>query len=125
MVRIKRVYEPAERGDGYRVLVDRIWPRGLRKDELVMDTWLKELAPSTELRKRFGHQVERWAEFRRLYLAELRAPAAQQAINALAHRAARGSLTLLFSARDLEHNNAVVLRDEIERRLHGEAPAHP
>jgi uncharacterized protein YeaO (DUF488 family) len=124
MLRIKRVYEPAALGDGYRVLVDRLWPRGLRKADLVLDAWLKEVAPSGELRKRFGHRPEGWDEFRRLYLAELRVPAAQRALEELASRAAHGTVTLLFAARDPERNNAAVLREELARRTTA-GHAHP
>ncbi|HXZ84328.1 MAG TPA: DUF488 family protein, partial [Myxococcota bacterium] len=73
MIRIKRAYDPPERGDGQRLLVERLWPRGMKKDALALDAWLKEVAPSTELRKWFGHRVERWQEFRRRYRAELAA----------------------------------------------------
>ena len=116
MVKLKRAYEPPARGDGHRVLVERLWPRGVRKEALALDEWDRELAPSTELRKWFGHDPARWSEFQRRYRAELaRKPQAEQ-LRALAERAAAGPLTLIFSAHDVEHNNAVVLRDEIERR---------
>jgi uncharacterized protein YeaO (DUF488 family) len=109
MIRIKRAYDPPKRGDGRRFLVERLWPRGMKKQALALDAWLKEVAPSTELRKWFGHRVERWAEFRRRYRAELRAnPAAWQPILAAARR---GPVTLLYSAHDPEHNGALVLRD--------------
>jgi uncharacterized protein YeaO (DUF488 family) len=114
MIRIKRAYDPPKRGDGRRFLVERLWPRGMKKQALALDAWLKEVAPSTELRKWFGHRVERWAEFRRRYRAELRAnPAAWQPILAAARR---GTVTLLYSAHDPEHNGALVLRDYLAER---------
>jgi uncharacterized protein YeaO (DUF488 family) len=118
-LRVKRVYEPAARGDGYRVLVDRLWPRGLRKEDLALDEWPKDLAPSTELRQWFHHEPERWAEFQRRYLAELKASPATGSLRALAERTAAGPVTLLFSAHDTQHNNAVVLKGELERLARG------
>jgi len=116
-VRIRRAYEGPRRGDGHRVLVDRIWPRGVSKDALELDAWRKELAPSRELRKWFGHDPERWEEFRDHYFAELdRSPDAADAVRALAERARRGRVTLVFGARHPEHNNAVALRDYLRRR---------
>jgi uncharacterized protein YeaO (DUF488 family) len=117
MVKLKRVYEPAARGDGYRVLVERLWPRGVRKADLVLAEWLKDVAPSTELRKWFSHDPERWAEFGKRYAAELRESPAADALRALVARAAKGTVTLLFSSHDAEHNNAVVLKAHVERRL--------
>jgi uncharacterized protein YeaO (DUF488 family) len=117
MVKLKRAYQPAVRGDGYRVLVERLWPRGMRKEALVLDEWAKELAPGTALRKWFGHDPARWAEFQRRYLHELAEGGAGERLDELARRAARGPVTLLFAAHDTEHNNAVVLKEEIERRL--------
>ena len=116
MVKLKRAYEPMARGDGYRVLVERLWPRGVRKLDLALDEWLKEVAPSTELRKWFGHDPELWAEFKRRYLDELRAGPATGSLKALAARASRGTLTLVYSSHDAEHNNAVVLSEQIARR---------
>jgi uncharacterized protein YeaO (DUF488 family) len=107
MIRIKRAYEPASPDDGHRFLVERLWPRGMKKEALEMEAWLKDVAPSTELRKWYGHELERWPEFQRRYRRELDAnPAAWEP---LVH--VRGTLTLLFSARDEEHNSAVVLRE--------------
>jgi uncharacterized protein YeaO (DUF488 family) len=117
MVKLKRAYDPAEKADGYRVLVDRLWPRGIRKSDLVFDEWAKELSPSTELRKEFGHDPERWKEFRAHFQKELHAPELRKKIDALAALAQRKTVTLLYSARDEEHNNAVVLRDVITRRM--------
>lgn len=115
-IRIKRAYEPTARTDGYRVLVDRLWPRGLTKEQLRLDAWHKELAPSDALRRWFAHDPKRWGEFVRRYQEELRTTEASALLDDLAHRAAEGTVTLVYGARDEQHNNAVVLRDEIERR---------
>ncbi|HEY6643213.1 DUF488 domain-containing protein [Povalibacter sp.] len=114
MIRIKRTYDPATRNDGKRFLVERLWPRGMRKDRLAMDAWLKEVAPSTQLRQWFGHRPGRWAEFRRRYQRELNAnPAAWLP---LVEASKRNVVTLLYSAHDVEHNGAVVLRDYLAAR---------
>ena len=113
MVKIKRVYDPPERGDGQRILVDRLWPRGLSKRAAAVDEWMKDLGPSHELRKWFGHDPRRWPEFRRRYVAELRTQ--RDPLMAIARKATRGAVTLLFGARDPEHNQAVVLKGVIER----------
>jgi uncharacterized protein YeaO (DUF488 family) len=110
-VAIKRVYDEPQPDDGRRVLIDRIWPRGLSKERAHVDLWLKEVAPSTELRKWFGHDPEKFAEFRTRYEAELSSGPAQEALTQLRDLAEQGPLTLLFAAHDTEHNNAVVLRD--------------
>jgi uncharacterized protein YeaO (DUF488 family) len=115
MVKLKRAYEPASRGDGYRVLVERLWPRGIRKEELALDEWRKEVAPSGELRKWFSHDLKRWREFKLRYLKELKETTAAEPLRALAALAAAGTLTLVFSSHDSEHNNAVVLKGQIER----------
>lgn len=109
MIRVKRAYEPRERGDGRRFLVDRLWPRGIKKEELALDGWMKEVAPSTELRQWFAHRVERWEEFQRRYRAELSAN--PDGWRPILEAAARGPVTLLYSAHDTEHNGALVLRD--------------
>lgn len=114
-VRIKRVYDVPADEDGCRVLVDRIWPRGLPKSEARIDRWLKEIAPSTELRRWFGHDPSRWNEFRSRYRGELEGSSAL--VQELVGKARSASLTLLFSARDQQHNQAVVLREWIEERL--------
>jgi uncharacterized protein YeaO (DUF488 family) len=107
-IRIKRVYDPPSPEDGRRVLVDRLWPRGLTKAEAHVDDWLKEVAPSNELRRWFGHDPERWTEFRRRYREELHGnPALEQ----LKRMAAEGPLTLLYAARDETRNNAVALAE--------------
>ncbi len=113
-VHLARAYEPPGPGDGYRVLVDRLWPRGVSKEALAIDTWLKDLAPSDELRRWFGHDPERWDEFRKLYRAELHDPSKRILLAELAARAREGPLTLVYGAKDEEHNNAVVLREILE-----------
>ncbi|HZP56868.1 MAG TPA: DUF488 family protein [Dehalococcoidia bacterium] len=114
-VRIKRAYDPPARGDGYRVLVDRLWPRGLRKDDLRLDAWLKDLGPSNGLRTWFAHDPDRWPEFQRRYRQELRAKERQDVLRDLAARAGRGTITLVFAAKDAPHSNAAVLQPLIER----------
>jgi uncharacterized protein YeaO (DUF488 family) len=113
-VRLKRAYEPAEAADGYRVLVDRLWPRGVSKEKAQLDEWARELAPSSQLRTWFGHDPARFDEFRRRYLEELAAHEAKLA--ELRERASEGTLTLVYAARDSEHNDAVVLADVLRRR---------
>ena len=114
-INIRRVYDDAATGAGARFLVDRIWPRGIKKQDLHLDGWLKEVAPSTELRHWFGHYAARWTEFRSRYEAELDAnPSAWQPILEAAHQ---GPVTLLFGARDEQHNQAVVLRDYLTPKL--------
>jgi uncharacterized protein YeaO (DUF488 family) len=108
-IAIKRAYEPAARGDGARILVDRLWPRGLRKDEADFDQWRKDLSPSTELRKVYGHRPERFAEFARRYRAELRSREGTAAIAEVIKLNQRRSVTLLTASRDLEHSEAAVL----------------
>jgi uncharacterized protein YeaO (DUF488 family) len=115
MLKLKRVYDPASRVDGYRVLVERLWPRGIRKGDLPLDEWAKEVAPSQELRKWFSHDPERWAEFKQRYREELRQGAARERLRELAQRATERNMTLIFSSHDTEHNNAVVLKEELER----------
>ncbi|MDN3517304.1 DUF488 domain-containing protein [Aquisalimonas lutea] len=122
-IRIKRVHDPAEPEDGTRVLVDRVWPRGVRKADAAIDLWEKEVAPSTELRKWFGHDPERWQGFRERYRAELADAAA--ALHRILDRAGDGPLTLVFAARDREHNNAVVLREVLRERLAPGGSASP
>jgi uncharacterized protein YeaO (DUF488 family) len=108
-VRIKRAYEPPEPADGYRVLIDRIWPRGVSREEAQLDEWARELAPSTELRRWFGHDPARFDEFRRRYRVELAGH--EEKLRELRRRARQGTLTLVYSARDTEHNDAVVLAE--------------
>lgn len=114
-IRLKRAYEPASRSDGYRVLVDRLWPRGVSKERAKLDEWDKELAPSAELREWFGHEPNRFAEFRRRYIGELRGDRSR--LTELRRRARAGALTLVYSAHDSEHNDAVVLAEVLRRGL--------
>lgn len=108
-IQTKRVYDPADRKDGLRVLVDRLWPRGLSKERVQADQWVKDAAPGTELRKWFGHDPAKWDEFRKRYIAELNAK--PEVVERLLELAAKGRVTLLFSARDTRHNQAVALKD--------------
>lgn len=108
-VRLKRAYLPPSPDDGVRVLVDRLWPRGLRKSDAAIDRWLKQVAPSTELRRWFGHDPSRWEEFGRRYRAELSRDAAP--VNELRTAASGARLTLVYAARDEAHNEAVILRE--------------
>jgi len=117
MIRVKRVYDPHEPGDGSRFLVDRLWPRGLKKENLQMDGWLKEIAPSDELRHWFGHDPAKWEELCRRYDTELEANSS--AWRPLLDMASKQDITLLYSAHDIEHNNAVALRSFLEKRLNG------
>lgn len=116
-VRLRRAYDEPTPDDGYRVLVDRVWPRGRTREHLRLDAWHRELGPSTELRRWFGHDPARWDEFRRRYHAELATPAAATLLDDLAGRARRGRLTLVYGARDTEHNQARVIAEELDRRL--------
>jgi uncharacterized protein YeaO (DUF488 family) len=110
-VRTKRVYDDADAGDGYRVLIDHVWPRGVSRERAHLDEWARELAPSDELRKWFDHVPERFAEFRSRYRDELSAH--DDRVEALRRRARKGAVTLVYAARDTEHNNAVVLAELI------------
>lgn len=115
-IKIKRVYNQPEDADGIRVLVDRLWPRGLPKEKAQVDEWLKGIAPSGELRKWFGHKTERWEEFRQRYGEELKSSDKQELIQRLRALAKKGTVTLLFGAKDAEHNNAKVLVNVLKRR---------
>lgn len=117
MIRIKRVYDPADPADGPRFLVDRLWPRGVKKENLPMDGWLKEVAPSDELRGWFGHDPAKWEEFCRRYHTELAGKA--EAWRPLLDMAKKQDITLLYSAHDIEHNNAVAMRSFLEKRVGG------
>jgi uncharacterized protein YeaO (DUF488 family) len=114
-VELKRAYEPAAPTDGQRVLVERLWPRGVKKEALALDAWEKEVAPSAELRRWFGHDPARWDEFQRRYREELRRAPAAERLRALVERRRAGTLTLVFAARDEERNSAVVLKQALER----------
>jgi uncharacterized protein YeaO (DUF488 family) len=115
-VRLKRAYEPAAACDGERILIDRIWPRGVAREEAQLDEWARDLAPSTELRRWFAHDPARFAEFRRRYTAELAAQKGK--LRELRRRARAGTLTLVYAARDDEHNDAVVLAEILRRDRH-------
>jgi uncharacterized protein YeaO (DUF488 family) len=107
-VRIKRAYEPSATGDGFRILIDRLWPRGVSKSRIALDQWMRDIAPSSNLRKWFGHDPARWTEFRRRYVAEVRGNA--ELLTRLRALAREGPITLVYSAHDEAHNDAVVLR---------------
>lgn len=115
-LKIKRIYDPPEVSDGKRFLVDRLWPRGVAKDQARIDEWLKEIAPSDQLRKLFHHKPERWEEFQKRYREELQSPEKQEMIKRLQVLAKKGTVTLLFAAKDTEHNNAVALADFIRKK---------
>jgi uncharacterized protein YeaO (DUF488 family) len=116
-VRLQRAYDEPTPDGGYRVLVDRLWPRGRSKVALHLDSWARDLGPSTELRKWFGHDPARWEEFRKRYRAELHDPSRAQELDGLAERAAKTPVTLVFGARDVEHNEAQVIAEALGRRL--------
>ena len=108
-LRLKRAYEPASPDDGARILIDRLWPRGLSKEKASLDEWIKEIAPTTELRQWFGHDPERWPEFQRRYRAELRQHS--QELDRIRALAKKQTVTLVYSAHDEKHNDAIVLKD--------------
>jgi uncharacterized protein YeaO (DUF488 family) len=110
---IKRVYDPPAKDDGQRVLVDRLWPRGLRKDETRIDLWLKDIAPSTELRRWFGHEPGKWREFKTRYFRELKQH--EDAVAELKKRVKSGRVSLLYAAKDATHNNAAALKEYLEK----------
>lgn len=116
-IRLKRAYDPPAEADGRRILVDRLWPRGIARADAKIDDWMKELAPGTELRKWFGHDPGRWVEFQRRYRAEIAGQ--EEKLGALRQLAEQGPVTLVYGARDEEHNNAVVLRDVLLGRKAG------
>ena len=112
-IKIKRVYEEPDKDDGVRILVDRLWPRGLTKEKASLDLWLKEIAPSTELRKWFGHDPDKWKGFRRRYETEIRHN--HDLVKVLMDKAKGGTVTLLYGTRDQQHNEALVLKQFLER----------
>ena len=116
MIKIKRIYEPPSPDDGQRFLVERLWARGVSRQAARLAGWMKDLGPSLTLRKWFGHDPARWAEFRRRYRAELRAPDMQDLLRQLTDAARRGPVTLVYAARDTTHNSAVVLKQVLEDR---------
>ena len=121
MLKLKRAYDPASRGDGTRFLVERLWPRGLTKAKLDVDAWLKEVGPSTELRKWFSHDPKKWRQFRSRYFREL--DARPEAWGPIASAARRGTVTLVYSSHDAQHNNAVALRQYLEAKMRRPARA--
>jgi len=112
-VRVRRVYDPPDPADGHRVLVDRLWPRGLSKSAAALDEWVKAVAPSDELRRWYGHEVDKFAAFRERYVAELQAPERAEALAHLRRLADSGPLTLLTATRDVEHSQAEVLAERL------------
>jgi len=114
MLQIKRVYEPPDRSDGRRILVERLWPRGLAKEKAAVDLWLRDIAPSTELRRWFAHDPNKWEQFRKRYLAELREKG--ELIDQLRREIEAGNVTLVYAAHDEQHNSAVVLQELLEGR---------
>ena len=118
-LRLKRIYEPLSSADGYRVLVERLWPRGVSKKSARLDDWLKEIAPSPELRRWYGHEPERWPEFQTRYRAELEGNC--ELVDRLIAQLQAGDVTLLFAAKDEARNSAVLLKSFIENRLGGRA----
>ncbi len=121
MLKVKRIYDKPSRGDGSRVLVDRLWPRGLRKEAAALDAWMKEVAPSDELRKWYGHDISRWQEFKRRYAAEL--AGRDDLLQDLEDKARAGTLTLLFGAKEERYNNATALKEMLEKRMGAEGAA--
>lgn len=119
MIQTKRAYEPTNKTDGTRILVERLWPRGIKKEALSLDTWLKDVAPSTELRQWFQHDPAKWQEFRKRYSRELEEN--PEPWQQLLSRARRGRLTLVYSSHDEEHNNAVALKEFLEQKLKSSA----
>jgi uncharacterized protein YeaO (DUF488 family) len=115
MIKLKRAYEPASPDDGVRILVERLWPRGIKKDALKLDMWLKDVAPSDGLRRWFGHEPKKWNGFRDRYFAEL--DANPQTWESVAKAARRERVTLIYSSRDTEHNNAVALKDYLQDKM--------
>jgi uncharacterized protein YeaO (DUF488 family) len=116
VLKVKRVYEAAAKADGMRILVDRLWPRGIAKEKAKVDLWLKEIAPSNALRQRFHAKPEQWDEFRKAYAAELKSDEAAEAAKELRRHIRKGTVTLLYAARDEEHNNAVALKAWLTQR---------
>lgn len=113
MIVLKRAYEPASKDDGFRILVDRLWPRGLTKEKVAADLWLKDIAPSTELRKWFGHDPKKWIEFRKKYERELKEK--PDLLDQIRSKVKHGKVTFVYSAKDEQHNDAVVLKEFLEK----------
>ncbi len=117
MIKIKRVYEPADKTDGYRILIDGLWPRGLSKEKARADIWMKEVAPSAELRNWFNHEPEKWAEFKRRYFDELKSKKEQ--IDLILEKEKEGPVTLLYGSREQRYNNAVAMKEYLETKAKG------
>jgi uncharacterized protein YeaO (DUF488 family) len=115
MIKLKRAYEKPSRQDGLRILVERLWPRGVSKEKAAVDLWLKDLAPSTDLRKWFGHDPEKWDEFRKRYWSELKERG--DLLRLLKHRTTEGAVTFVYAASDEEHNSAVALKAYLQERM--------
>jgi uncharacterized protein YeaO (DUF488 family) len=116
-ITVKRAYDPPAPEDGYRVLVDLLWPRGMTKQKLKVDEWMKEIAPSAELRKWYGHEPEKWIEFRKRYRAELGRPSANALLDSLVKRARKAKVTVVIGARDIEHANGAVIAELVREKL--------
>jgi uncharacterized protein YeaO (DUF488 family) len=115
MIKIKRAYDPPDPNDGLRFLVDRLWPRGVKKEDLKIETWIKEISPSNNLRKEFSHEPERWEEFRQRYFAELAQH--QEELQTLLEAARKQDITLVYAAKNTQYNNAVALKQYLEEML--------
>ncbi len=115
MMKIKRVYDAPSRGDGKRILIDRLWPRGLKKDEARVEEWMKEIAPSTELRQWFGHDPDKWGEFKKQFFKELRGR--QDLTDSIINAAREGTVTLLYGSKEERYNNAVALKEYIDSMM--------
>ncbi|HTK37785.1 MAG TPA: DUF488 domain-containing protein [Pyrinomonadaceae bacterium] len=112
-IKLKRAYEKPEKGDGFRILVERLWPRGVTKEKAEIDLWMKDIAPSSELRKWYGHDVEKWPEFKKRYKQELKDN--KELVAELKSRVKKDNVTFVYAAKDEEHNSAVVLKDFVEK----------
>jgi uncharacterized protein YeaO (DUF488 family) len=124
MLKLKRAYESPETGDGKRILIDRLWPRGISKTTAHLDAWIKELAPSNELRKWFGHDDDRWEVFQKRYIQELSSPDKETILDDIADMQKRETVTLVYGAKNPEHNNGVILKQLIEERMKRIAKYH-
>ena len=117
MIKIKRIYDAPTPDDGFRILVDRLWPRGVSKEKAKVDLWLKEIAPSNELRKWYGHDPKKWAEFRKRYFSNL--DTKRELVNQIVQKTKEGDVTLLYSSKEEKINNAVALKEYIEKQKKG------
>ena len=115
MIKIKRIYEAPSAGDGFRILVDRLWPRGLTKEKARVDLWLRDISPSNELRKWYGHDPDKWTEFKKKYLEEIEKK--EEEFDLLRKKAREGTVTFLFSSKEEKLNNAAALKEFVERKL--------